>query len=343
MNASEPRRLYVPFLDLIDLASSKVGGEALETNDDFFAPMSDMLKPEPAVFIPGKYTDKGKWMDGWESRRKRNIGPGNDHDWCIVKLGLPGVIRGVNIDTAHFLGNYPEYAALDACISDGKPTAQADWVEIIPKSRLRGGTENLFPVSSERRWTHVRLRIFPDGGVARLRIHGEVVPDTRNWKPGSDLAAAAHGGVVIACNDSFFGQKDNLILPGRAQTMGEGWETQRKRGAGFDWIVVRLAAQGVISKIEVDTNHFKGNFPESCSLEGLVYPKRDLIACDLRDRKDLQWKELLPRQKLQASHQHYFEKELNREATAQAYDYVRLNIYPDGGISRLRVYGNVRT
>lgn len=339
MNAPQaPRVQNVPFLSLIDLASELVGGRTLETNDDFFAPMANLLKPEPAVFIPGKYTEFGKWMDGWESRRKRNLGPGNDHDWCVIQLGLSGVIRGVNIDTAHFTGNYPEYAALDAS-QDGK-----SWSEILPKSKLLGGTENLFQIASDKRWTHVRLRIFPDGGVARLRIHGEVLPDVaalRASKTEIDLAAAASGATVVTCNDMFFGQKDNLILPGRAKTMGEGWETRRRRGPGHDWIIVQLATPGRISKIEVDTNHFKGNFPESCSIEGCVFPKRGLLACDFRDRADLQWTEILPRTKLQAHTQHFFEKELKAAALSQAYDYIRLNIYPDGGVSRLRVHGTV--
>lgn len=340
----EPRRLYAAFLELIDLASEAVGGRALETSDDFFAPMSDLLKTAPAVFIPGKFTEFGKWMDGWESRRKRNIGPGNDHDWCIIELGLPGVIRGFNVDTAHFTGNYPEYCAIDAIESATQPKTDAAWVEILPKTRLQGGTENLFGIQNDRRWTHLRLRIFPDGGVARLRVHGVVIPDVKKLaasKEVIDLAGAENGGTVLGASDMYFGQKDNLIFPGRAKTMGEGWETRRKRGPGHDWIVVKLGASGKVRKIEVDTNHFKGNFPESCSVEACVYPSRDLLACDLRDRGDLVWKEILPRTKLQAHTQHFFEKELHAAALGAKYDYVRLNIYPDGGISRLRVHGTV--
>jgi allantoicase len=338
------RRSHVPFVDLIDLASEKVGGRALATNDDFFAPMENLLKAAPAVFIADKYTEFGKWMDGWESRRKRNLGPGNDHDWCVVKLGLPGVIRGVNVDTAFFTGNFPEYCSLEACATaSGDPGPEQAWTELLPKTRLQGGTENLFPIASPERWTHLRLRIFPDGGVARLRVHGEVLPDLARLKASKsavDLAAAENGGTVVTCNDSFFGPKDNLILPGRAQHMGEGWETRRKRGPGHDWIVVRLAAGGKLSKIEVDTNHFKGNFPESCQLEGLVAPERNLLACDFRDRADLLWMEILPRTKLQAHHRHHFEAELRPDALARRFDYVRLNIFPDGGVSRLRVHGS---
>ena len=339
-NLSRPR---APFEDLIDLASEQVGGKSLATSDDFFAPMAAMLKLEPAVFIPGKYTEFGKWMDGWESRRKRNLGSGNDHDWCVVELGLPGVVRGVNVDTAFYTGNYPEACAVDGCVSDGLPEANTAWTEILPRSDLRGDSVNLFPVANPNRWTHVRLRIYPDGGVARFRVHGEVLPDVaklRGAKDPVDLVAAANGGIVVAANDMHYGVKDNLIFPGRAKTMGEGWETRRKRGPVTpDWIVLKTAVTGAISKIEVDTNHFKGNFPESCSIEVLRHPARDLTSETVKSRNELDWKELLPRTKLSAHHQHFFEKELSREAASAGIDYIRLNIFPDGGISRFRVFG----
>lgn len=338
----DSRRPLVSFQELIDLASEKVGGLALETNDDFFAPMANLLKAEPAVFIPGKYTEFGKWMDGWESRRKRNLGPGNDHDWCVLQLGLPGVIRGLNVDTAFFLGNYPEYCAVDACASEMKPDSTTHWTEILPKSRLAGGTENLFPIADTRRWTHLRLRMIPDGGIARFRVHGEVLPDLKKLRTTKevDLVAAANGGTVVACSDMFFGPKENLIFPGRAATMGEGWETRRKRGpVTADWIVLRPGIAGKISKVEVDTNHYKGNFPESCSIEGCRSKGKSLGASDFRDRTDLKWIEILPRTQLKAHTQHLFSKELHAAALEEGFDYLRLNIFPDGGISRLRVYG----
>ena len=337
--ATDAARSHVPFTELLDLASEKMGGKALAANDEFFAPKENLLKAAAPVFIPDKYTDLGKWMDGWESRRKRGVTP-DSHDWCVLQLGCPGIIRGINVDTAFFTGNFPEYCAVDACVAqDGARVAEgagAAWKEILPKTRLLGGTCNLFAIADPGRWTHLRLRIYPDGGVARLRVHGEPAPDL---KPGqlADLAAAQNGGSVVACNDMFFGPKDNLILPGRAATMGDGWETRRKRGPGNDWIIVKLARTGQIRKIEVDTNHFKGNFPESCSIEGLAAPKRDLLHVDFRDRADLRWEEILPKTSLQAHHQHFFEKEL--KSSGGAFDYVRLNIYPDGGISRLRVHG----
>ncbi|HTL11544.1 MAG TPA: allantoicase [Bdellovibrionota bacterium] len=330
---------HVAFTELLDLASERVGGKALSTSDDFFAEKENLLKASAPVFVFDKYTDRGKWMDGWESRRKRNLKPGNDHDWCVVQLGVPGIIRGVNIDTSFFTGNFPEAASLEACAGDPD---RGPWKELIPRTRLQGGSHNLVAVADPGTWTHVRLRIFPDGGVARLRVHGEATPDLSRAPKESgrvDLAAASNGGCVVACNDSFFGPKDNLILPGRAENMGQGWETRRRRGPGHDWIVVRLAARGKIGKIEVDTNHFKGNFPESCSIDACSFSGRDLTATDLRDRQDLVWKPILPRTVLQADHRHYFEKELTGEAGAGPWDYVRLTIYPDGGVSRLRVWG----
>ena len=337
--SSAPGR--VPFIELIDLASAKVGGVALYTNDDFFAEKENLLKPEAPVFIIDKYTDNGKWMDGWESRRKRVVG----YDHCIVKLGLPGEIRGVNIDTSFFVGNYPEYASIDACEMPADASVEAlqnaSWTPILTKSPLNGGTQNYFFISSASRVTHLRLNIFPDGGVARLRVHGIVKPTAEKLKGLIDIAAAVNGATVVTCNDHFFGAKEHLIYPGRAQHMGEGWETRRKRGPGFDWIIVKLAGSAKITKIEVDTHHFKGNFPDMCSLEAVNLTDTQMLACDFRDRKDIAWTEVLPKVKLQAHHQHMFETELHKAVLGQKYNYVKLNIYPDGGISRLRIYGEL--
>ncbi len=338
-------RDYTPFSELLDLACETVGGSVLFANDDFFAAGENLVKLATPVFIPSKYTEQGKWMDGWESRRKRVPG----HDWAIIKLGVPGVIHGVNVDTAFFTGNYPEYASLDAAVIKGQePKAAAwdgaavKWTTIVPKTKLRGDTCNLLPVGHREAWTHLRLNIFPDGGVARLRVHGEAQPDWDTLKKKGeaiDLAAVVNGGSVLTCNDNFYGPKDNLILPGRAPNMGGGWETRRRRGPGNDWLIVKLARAGRLSKLEIDTNHFKGNFPDTCSVEGLAHPARDLLPCDVRDRQDLRWQEILPRTKLKASERHYFDKELRPEALKHAFDYVRINVFPDGGISRFRVYG----
>src|SRR5262249_35737221 len=218
-----------PFTERVDLASARLGGQALYATDDFFAPKENLLKPGPAVFLPHEYTDRGKWMDGWESRRKREPG----HDFCVIRLGAPGVIHGVDVDTAHFLGNYPPWCWVEA--TDALPDERGDgarWQEIVPRSGLRGGAENLFSVDSARRFTHVRLHIEPDGGVARFRVHGVVVPDWHALRAASalvDLAAILNGGTVLTCNDMFFGPKDNLLQPGRGTSMADGWETRRRR------------------------------------------------------------------------------------------------------------------
>jgi len=202
----------------------------------------------------------------------------------------------------------------------------------------------LFELSSQETWTHVRLNIYPDGGVARFHVHGEVKPiwnEVKRVEGLIDLAAVENGGSILTCDDMFFGSKENLILPGRAKNMGDGWETQRKRGPGHDWIVVRLGTRGKIKKIEVDTNHFKGNFPESCSIEGCRVADRNLKPSDCQEGSALNWQEILPRTKLQADHRHFFERELNAVSLNNSFDYIRLNIFPDGGVSRLRVFGEM--
>jgi allantoicase len=330
------------FTDLVDLAAERVGGSALAASDEFFAEKENLLKPGRAVFIPDKYTDRGKWMDGWESRRKR--GPG--HDWCIVKLGLPGRIRGFDIDTDHFLGNYPEFASVDGLPADPDTSVLeltepgVPWTEVLPMRPLEGGKRNLFGVASEDRWSHVRLNIFPDGGVARFRVHGEVLPDWERLlalRSAIDLASVEHGGVAILASDMFFSHKNNLIMPGRAAHMGEGWETRRRRGPGNDWIVVKLGAPGEVERVEVDTSHFKGNFPDSCSLEGAYL--RGEVPAEYLSSLAVMWHEVLPRTRLEGDTRHQFEHELRKPGVVS---HVRLSVYPDGGVSRLRIYGTPR-
>ena len=322
---------------LIDLASARVGGVAVVANDEFFAEKENLLNPGRGVFIPDKYSDRGKWMDGWETRRRRT--PGND--WCVVQLGLRGIIKQVDIDTNHFLGNHPPFASLDAvCLtsrfpSDVDAVAKLSWAPVLAKSPLNPGSQNLFAIANDQTWTHVRLNIFPDGGVARLRVYGVVVPDWNKIKPGElvDLGAVKNGGVALVCSDMFFSSMNNLIMPGRAENMGDGWETKRRRGPGFDWIILKLGRPGSIRKVEVDTNHFKGNYPDMCSIDGCVAAD---ASTDELTRGKIRWSEILPKTKLQADRQHFFEKEI---ASVDNCTHIRLNIYPDGGVSRLRVWG----
>ena len=321
----------VPFLALIDLAAERLGGRVLEANDEFFAEKENLLKPGRGEFIDGKYTDHGKWMDGWETRRRRTPG----HDWCIIQLAFPGIVKGVDLDTNHFLGNNPTQASLDACACEGAPGPDATWKEIIPKSVVQPGSHNYLPTEVEVRATHIRLNIFPDGGVARLRVHGWSVPDPARFKKGEiiDLAAMENGGLSVACSDMFFSNMNNLLQPGRAINMGDGWETKRRRGPGYDWVIVKLGRPGRIQRIEVDTNFFKGNYPDECSIEACYMPA---VMADIINVPPAKWTEILPRTKLQAHTQHLFEAELKKGGP---YSHVRLNIYPDGGVSRLRVWG----
>ena len=326
------------FTELIDLASEKLGGVVLVANDDFFAPKENLLKASEPVFIEGKYTDRGKWMDGWESRRRRTPG----FDWCLIRLGLPGIIRGVVVDTSFFRGNYPEHCSIDGAVFTGLPTEQdlldeaVAWIPLLPQSPLAGDTRNPFPIEYGERITHLRFRIFPDGGVARLRVYGEVVPDWERLKRAGghvDLAAAENGALVLSCSDMFFGHRHNLIMPGRAADMSDGWETKRRRGPGYDWVIIKLARPGEIRAVEVDTSHFKGNFPESCSLEACFAE-----GAGPENLSDLSvvWTNVLARTKLQAHTRHLFSDELLQAGTVT---HLRFNIFPDGGVSRLRVFG----
>src|SRR5919107_4217412 len=329
------------FTNLVDLASERLGGAVLYANDDFFAPKENLLKAAAPVWREGVYTERGKWMDGWESRRRRTPG----FDWCLVRLGLAGRVRGVVVDTSYFRGNFPESCSLEACAA--RPNADAEeladgatrWAEILPQSRLEGDSENPFAVASDERFTHLRFKIYPDGGVARLRVYGEVMPDWDAVKRAGglvDLAAVENGGVVVATSDEFFGHRHNLVMPGRALDMSDGWETKRRRGPGHDWCVIRLGARGTIKRVEVDTAHFKGNFPESCSLKVCRAP--DPSASDEATLTALPWRELLPRTRLQAHTRHFYEQELLDAGEAT---HARFHIYPDGGVSRLRLHGSL--
>lgn len=328
------------FRDLVDLASERLGGAALAANDEFFAPRENLLKPEPAVFRDGVYTDRGKWMDGWETRRRREPG----YDWCLVRLGLPGIIRGLVVDTSHFKGNFPQACSVEACEAAGSPDTDTltggspSWTGILPRTALRGDAENAFPIANDRRFTHARLNIYPDGGVARFRVFGLVAPDwPRLIRTGGevDLAGVENGGLVLLASDMFFGSRHNLILPGRGRDMSDGWETRRRRGPGHDWAIVRLGKPGAIRRVEVDTAHYKGNAPGSCSLEVVNAPG---AGAEMLADPGGEWRELLPRTPLQPHTLHRFEEEL-REAGEVTH--ARLNIFPDGGVSRLRLFGRV--
>jgi allantoicase len=329
------------FTQYVDLASERLGGCVVEANDEFFAPKENLLKHAKPIFVEGKYTDRGKWMDGWETRRRRTPGC----DWCIVRLGLPGILRGAVVDTSFFTGNYPARFSLEGCDFGGTApykdekkklrAATTHWEEILPETSLKGDSQNSAAVRHAGHFTHVRFKIYPDGGVARLRLYGEVVPSARAFaKRELDLAAVENGGRVISTSDQFYSEPLNMLVPGRSRIMSDGWETRRRRGPGHDWAIVKLGMAGTVQRIEIDTAHFKGNFPDSCSIEvceaeGAGAESSQLDAAD--------WRQLLPRVPLKANRVHLFRRQLH---DAGAATHVRLNIFPDGGISRFRVFGS---
>jgi allantoicase len=335
---NEPSQAAV-FAGLTDLAARVLGGRVLIASDDFFAEKENLLEPGRGVFIADKYTDRGKWMDGWESRRKRVPG----HDWCIVKLGVRGMVHGIDIDTNHFLGNHPPLASLDGCVAaeDAAGEAlrdEAEWIEIVPPSPLKPGSQNAFAVSHRGPFTHVRLHIYPDGGVARLKVWGEPLPRA-TVGDALDLAAVQNGGRAVACSDMFFSPMVNLILPGKPADMGGGWETRRRRAPGNEWIIVQLCASGELDALEVDTDFFKGNYPDRCTIEGLCWPYAPVTALLPRVDHDVDrgWVPVLRESKLTADGHHRFTELLSRGP----FTHLRLSIYPCGGVSRMRAFGRI--
>ncbi len=322
----------------VDLVSERVGGETLSCSDDFFAGMENLIKPGRGIFIDDKFTDRGKWMDGWESRRSYGRDNGREFDWCILRLGIKGVIRGFDIDTNYFRGNAPESVSVEACVSDVQPNEDTVWETVLDQASVEAHSQNIFEISNNKAYTHVRLNMFPDGGVARLRVYGEADVDWNQFIDGEliDLAYIKNGGKALLVSDMFFSEKSNLIMPGRGKDMGDGWETKRRRDPGPDWSIVKLAAQGSIEKVIVDTCHFKGNFPDTFLLEGMVSDSDDFTD----GKQEEKWQPIIERTKLYAHREHLFTNEIVVD-NQQTFTHIRLNIFPDGGISRLRTFGKV--
>ena len=318
----------------VDLAQPRLGSEVVYATDDFFADKARLIDPADPVFIPGKYDANGKWMDGWESRRKRIPG----HDYCVIRLGVPGRVAGFELDTAFFTGNYPPGAEIELCRSDAAvPNDDAGWTRVTGRLALNGDDRIFVPIDHDAPVTHVRLHIFPDGGVARLRVWGRVEKD---WSvvPADarvDLLAMENGGRGIIANNEHYGRVENLTAPGRGVNMGDGWETRRRREPGHDWAVLELGAPGRIEEIHVDTAHFKGNYPDRCFIQASATAKGspEEIAAQAES-----WPLLLGESKLEADKVHVFDSGL---ADLGPVRFVRLNIIPDGGVSRLRLFGRV--
>jgi len=336
MSSAQP--LPAPFAHLVDLASDVTGAFALYATDDYFAEKENLLRPGPPQWDAARYTDKGKWMDGWESSRRRTPG----HDWCVIRLGMPGRIHAIVADTTHFKGNAPQQVALEVLEADPLTSVEAilahpGWKVAVPRTPVRPDHPNVIALDAPSpRATHVKLRIYPDGGVSRLRVCGEVAPDPFTfWRPGSiDLVAIENGGREVAVSDQFFGPPSNLTLPGRGVNMGDGWETRRRRTAGSDWCVLQLGRRGTIDRVEIDTHFFKGNAPQAVRVIGLDQPG---VAADaLRDRwaDPTGWLPIVDRHPLVQHHRHQIDP-----VGAGPVTHVRVDIYPHGGVNRLRLFG----
>jgi allantoicase len=330
--------LFAPIFDapthiqqLTNLADDRIGAEIIDCSDDFFAEAKRMLQFTSPVFVEDKFDEHGKWMDGWETRRKRHAG----YDWAIIKLGVAGKIKALDIDTTFFTGNYPASAAVEACYAPDGELNNIEWQNILKNNLLGPSDHHIFNIDTEQVFTHIRLNIYPDGGVARFRVYGEVQIQVKDGTQTLDLLALENGGRVIAYSDAHFGHPRNLINPGRGINMGDGWETKRRRAPGFDWCILALGQSGHIEKIDIDTAHFKGNFPAQVSMQAIYVE-------DATDQQlipqSMFWPFLLEVQDMQMDHIHTFVEEILKQ---EKISHIRINMIPDGGISRIRLWGKV--
>lgn len=316
----------------INLASPRLGANIVEVSDDFFGAAERMLNDAPPIFFPDRYDEHGKWMDGWESRRRRQGG----HDHCIIQLGAKGVLSGFELNTRFFTGNHPPHMSVEGALVDGLPDKNTEWTEIVAQSDLAADSTNPFPIDDNRAYNVLRLNILPDGGIARFRVWGTPVCEWKRQDSDGyyELSAIVNAGRVIGYSDAHYGDPWIILTSGRGQNMGDGWETRRRRGPGNDWIVIALGAAGIAKIIEVDTAHFKGNYPDRCSIQAAHMA--DMADDDIVVASE-NWTELMGEQRMQMDHIHNFEGTTLREIGPITH--IRLNIFPDGGISRVRVFG----
>ena len=316
---------------LIDLAQPRLGSKIIFKTDDFFASATRIIDPLPPVFKEGLFDKNGKWMDGWESRRKRTLG----HDYLIIKLGKAGSIKKVNIDTSHFNGNQPSMVSLEGCYSKSNIIKNFKWKNLIGKKKTKANSHHIFGSSSKSVFTHIKLNIFPDGGVARLRLYGNISKENNNFRNKKiNLASLLGGASVIACNNEHFGKAENILAPGKAKNMGDGWETRRRRNKGFDWLILNSIKGEKINKIEISTHHFKGNYPSHCSLQAAYIPNKKSFSAIVKSSN--KWKFLLNKKNLYANKTHIFRNKLMKN---NKINFIKINIFPDGGISRFKIFG----
>ena len=322
---------YIFLNGLIDLAQSRLGSKIVFKTNEFFAPAKRIINPWPPVFKEGVFDKHGKWMDGWETKRKR----GKGYDYLILKLGRPGRISKIDIDTSYFSGNQPSKVSLHACFSKKKlPNKNSKWTTILKKKPTKANSHHFFNIKNKSIFTHIKLNIFPDGGVARIRIYGSMKILKNFTGKVLNLTSVLNGATPIACNNEHFGRAENILAPGTGKNMGDGWETRRSRGKNFDWLIIKCATVGKINKIQIDTHHFKGNYPDKCSIQAAFIDKKISSRTIVNNSK--KWKLLLSKVKLYAHKKHNFKNNLMK---SKKINYIKINIFPDGGISRIRVFG----
>jgi len=331
----------------IDLLSERVGGRALCCSDQWFAECSNLVKAGRGVFKEGYFVATGQWMDGWESRRsygrQERSKSGIDYDWCILRLGIAGTIYGFDVDTNHFRGNAAEFVVVEAANISDEATLElnddSQWTEILAKSATAAHSQNLFACESRQVWTHLRLRMYPDGGIARFRAYGKGQIIRENFIDGEliDLASVKNGGRGIAASDMFYSSPSNLVMPERGINMGDGWETKRRRDQGNDWAIIELGLKGTIRKVLLDTAHFKGNFPDHFSLQATNITDTNITSTTITSAAVV-WQTIISDTPLLADREHLFISEIEAAIDAE-FTHVRINIFPDGGISRLRIWG----
>ena len=319
----------------IDLANPMLGTKIISCSDEFFAPAIRIINPSPPIFKENAYDNNGKWMDGWETRRRRSKG----NDYLIIKLGKPGKIQLVDVDTTYFNGNQPEYAQLEGCFSKNNNLKNIKWIKVTNKNKLKPNHNNILKSKSSKTFNFVRLNIFPDGGVSRLRLLGNIdlLLQKISNKNIIDLASVINGSRVVACSDEHFGNANNILLPGKSKNMGNGWETRRRRGKGYDWVLLKLGLSGYPISFEINTHYFKGNYPDSFSIQGINNNKNISINSIIKNSK--KWQTIIAKTKLKSDSSLKI-KMLKK--FYKKYNYIKLNIYPDGGISRFRVYGKIK-
>ena len=317
---------------MINLADPRIGSKIIYKTDDFFAAAHIILNIDPPVFKDGLFDKHGKWMDGWETRRRRSKG----FDYLILKLGKPGKIFDIDIDTTHFNGNQPTHASVEGCLSKNTPNKKTKWVHLLGKKRLGANRNHSFKSQNKSVFNYIKLNIFPDGGVARLRLYGKIEME-KNFLSNKNinLTSVLTGASIVGCNNEHFGRAENVIAPGKGKNMGDGWETRRSRGKNFDWLIIKFGKPGLIKRLEIDTHHFKGNYPDTCSIQTANISKDLSNKSIVNNSKN--WKIILNKSKLSAHKKHIFKKFLIKRSKE---NYLRINIYPDGGISRIRAFGN---